>query len=195
MSKVSIEGNASGTGTLTIAAPNTNSNFTLSLPTNTGTILTNATTAGFPAGSVLQVVSATYSTETISTSTSYSDSGLSASITPSSASSKILILTQQPSYIQDVSNSGSQNASAALLRDSTIISESSGRSRTRASTSGEGSSYSANFCYLDSPNTTSSVTYKTQIKTGAPNGSDAAELIVAQVTDSDSNIILMEIAA
>jgi hypothetical protein len=189
MSKISLEGNASGSGTLTIAAPNTNSNFTLSLPTNTGTILTNAT-----AGTVLQVVSATYSTETISTSTSYSDSGLSASITPSSASSKILILTQQPSYIQDVSNSGSQNASAALLRDSTIISESSGRSRTRASTSGEGSSYSANFCYLDSPNTTSSVTYKTQIKTGAPNGSDAAELIVAQVTDSDSNIILMEIA-
>jgi hypothetical protein len=38
MSKVAIEGNASGTGTLTIAAPNTNSNFTLSLPTNTGTI-------------------------------------------------------------------------------------------------------------------------------------------------------------
>jgi hypothetical protein len=47
MSKVSIEGNASGTGTLTIAAPNTNSNFTLSLPTNTGTIITQNSTPAF----------------------------------------------------------------------------------------------------------------------------------------------------
>jgi hypothetical protein len=35
MSLVAISGNASGTGTLTIAAPNTNSNFTLTLPTAT----------------------------------------------------------------------------------------------------------------------------------------------------------------
>jgi hypothetical protein len=56
MSLVKISGNASGTGTLTIAAPNTNTDRTLTLPDNTGTILTNATTTGFPAGSVLQVV-------------------------------------------------------------------------------------------------------------------------------------------
>jgi hypothetical protein len=42
LSKISIEGNASGTGTLTIAAPNTNSNFTLTLPEATGTIITTA---------------------------------------------------------------------------------------------------------------------------------------------------------
>jgi hypothetical protein len=47
MSKVAIEGNASGSGTLTIAAPNTNSNFTLSLPTNTGTIITQNSTPAF----------------------------------------------------------------------------------------------------------------------------------------------------
>ena len=41
MSKISIEGNALGSGTLTIAAPNTNSNFTLTLPTESGTVLTN----------------------------------------------------------------------------------------------------------------------------------------------------------
>ena len=39
MSKVAITGNASGTGTLTIAAPNTNSDFTLSLPATTAPIL------------------------------------------------------------------------------------------------------------------------------------------------------------
>ena len=42
MSKVSIQGDASGTGTLTIAAPNTNSNYTLTLPEATGTMLTSA---------------------------------------------------------------------------------------------------------------------------------------------------------
>jgi hypothetical protein len=47
MSKIALEGNASGSGTLTIAAPNTNSNFTLSLPTNTGTIITQNSTPAF----------------------------------------------------------------------------------------------------------------------------------------------------
>ncbi len=86
MSQVAISGNASGTGTLTIAAPNTNSNFTLTLPTNTGTLLSTKS-----AGTVLQVVNATYSTQLSTTSTSYVDTGLSASITPTSATSKILI--------------------------------------------------------------------------------------------------------
>jgi hypothetical protein len=38
MSQVAISGNASGTGTLTIAAPNTNSNYTLTLPQTTATL-------------------------------------------------------------------------------------------------------------------------------------------------------------
>jgi hypothetical protein len=41
MSRVAIEGNASGTGTLTIAAPNTNSDYTLTLPAEAGTVLTS----------------------------------------------------------------------------------------------------------------------------------------------------------
>jgi hypothetical protein len=41
MSDVVIKGNASGTGSVTIESPNTNSNFTLTLPTETGTVLTN----------------------------------------------------------------------------------------------------------------------------------------------------------
>lgn len=47
MSLVKIQGNASGTGILTIAAPNTNTDRTLTLPDNTGTILTTGT-AGVP---------------------------------------------------------------------------------------------------------------------------------------------------
>jgi hypothetical protein len=44
MSLVKIQGNASGTGEFTIAAPNSNTNRTLTLPDNTGTILTTAST-------------------------------------------------------------------------------------------------------------------------------------------------------
>jgi len=44
MSKVKIEGNASGTGTLTISAPNTNTDRTLTLPDGAGEILTDAST-------------------------------------------------------------------------------------------------------------------------------------------------------
>ena len=44
MSQVKISGNASGTGVLTIAAPNTNTDRTLSLPDNTGSIITTAST-------------------------------------------------------------------------------------------------------------------------------------------------------
>jgi len=43
MSSIALQGNASGAGTLTIAAPNTASNYTLTLPTATGTILTSTT--------------------------------------------------------------------------------------------------------------------------------------------------------
>jgi hypothetical protein len=44
MSKIALSGNASGTGTLTIAAPNTNSDRTLTLPDSTGTIATAEST-------------------------------------------------------------------------------------------------------------------------------------------------------
>jgi hypothetical protein len=38
MSKIALEGNASGTGTFTVAAPNSSSNFTITLPAATGTV-------------------------------------------------------------------------------------------------------------------------------------------------------------
>ena len=47
MSKVALSGNVLGTGTITLAAPNTNSTVTLNLPAATGTLLTTAT-AGVP---------------------------------------------------------------------------------------------------------------------------------------------------
>lgn len=50
MSKVAIQGNASGTGTVTLAAPNTNTDRTLTLPDEAGTVLTSASTTVLPKG-------------------------------------------------------------------------------------------------------------------------------------------------
>jgi hypothetical protein len=44
MSRIALSGNASGTGTFTIASPNSNTDRTLTLPDNTGTVLTTAST-------------------------------------------------------------------------------------------------------------------------------------------------------
>jgi phage-related tail fiber protein len=46
MSKIALSGDPSGTGTFTIASPNSNSNFTLTLPTESGTIGVNSSPAG-----------------------------------------------------------------------------------------------------------------------------------------------------
>lgn len=189
MSLVAISGNASGTGTLTIAAPNTNSNYTLTLPTNTGTFITTSSTgqviprAALPAGSVLQVVNATYSTVTTNSTTTYADTGLTATITPTSATSKILVLVNQSGVNSDTINSGT---SVQLLRTSTSL-------VVFASFYGfgvSGACMGASVCYLDSPATTSATTYKTQFRRGGGSG-------VAYIQDnsSTSTITLMEISA
>ena len=59
MSKVAISGNASGTGTLTIAAPNTNSNRTLNLPDGSGTFTVNGVNSNIVSGTVVASTSGT----------------------------------------------------------------------------------------------------------------------------------------
>ena len=51
MSKITLAPNPAGTGTLTVAAPNTNTDYTLTLPTATGTINTSGLANEVPAGS------------------------------------------------------------------------------------------------------------------------------------------------
>lgn len=97
MSIAVFKGNASGTGTVTLETPNTNSDFTIALPANAGTVITTASSgqvipkAALPTGSVLQVVQASSSTTLGSASTSFVGSGFYASITPTSATSKVLV--------------------------------------------------------------------------------------------------------
>jgi len=48
MSYITVQGNASGSGIITVTSPNTNSNYTVTLPAETGTVVTSAsTTAAF----------------------------------------------------------------------------------------------------------------------------------------------------
>ena len=103
-------------------------------------------------GKVLQVVTATNSTASDTTSTSFTSSGLEASITPSSTSNKILVITSN-----SVEAAGTSGFSSyfSIYRDSTNLGDSS---------VGFGVIYSGisivNPTILDSPSTTSSVTYK-----------------------------------
>lgn len=59
MSKIAIEGNASGTGTFTIASPNSNSSRTLSLPDGTGTFVVNGINSSIVSGTVVASTSGT----------------------------------------------------------------------------------------------------------------------------------------
>ena len=93
MAKVKIEGNASGTGTFTIAAPNSNTDRTLTLPDEAGTVLTSAGVPSnvMPSGSILQVIQ-TAKTDTASYGSAV-HTILTLDITPISTSSKILLRT------------------------------------------------------------------------------------------------------
>jgi hypothetical protein len=161
MSLVKIQGNASGTGTLTIAAPNTNTNYTLTLPTNTGTILT---TASSNLGKVLQVVQTTKNDTTSTTTTgSFVDiTGMSVSITPSSASNKVLVMFS----ISTSNATGDQNDCIQLVRDSTNIASGTGASTVNCTLfmreNSSASIQTGSMTFLDSPATTSAVTYKLQ---------------------------------
>jgi len=116
---------------------------------------TGVPASGMPVGSVIQVVNVTLSTQASTTSASFIDSGLSASITPTSSTSKILVIVSQTIYNGSGTNSGGETQ---LLRNSTsIIVEGWSAYKTDEF-------YRSNFNHLDSPATTSSVTYKTQFR-------------------------------
>jgi hypothetical protein len=96
MSKVTISGNVNGTGTFTIASPNSNTDRTLNLPDATGTL---ALQGGAGVGKVLQVASTTVQ-GALSTTANGAPSTItngvqvfSLSFTPTSASSTIIVQT------------------------------------------------------------------------------------------------------
>ena len=160
----------------------------------------DATVFGLPSGAILQLISTTKSDTFTMSSTTFADiTGLSATITPSLATSKI--------YVMVALMSGMPSTTATqflLVRDSTAIGigDTAG-SRTRVTSgtyvSSPGEPVPVAFNFLDSPNSTSALTYKVQLRaTVAANQT----VINRSNTDTDSagfargisSITLMEVA-
>ena len=158
---------------------------TPALGTPASGVLTNCTgvaKAALPAGCVLQVVNATTTTATSTTSASFVATLLTASITPRSASNKILVQVTGPI---DSAATNCQ-ANGTIYRGGTILSGAGGFTNVFSNAGRLIGSLA--MTYLDSPATTSSTTYTVYI-----NCSNGSTIIFPQGTNTAS-ITLMEIA-
>ena len=142
----------------------------------------SGTAAGFGGGKVLQIQSANNATQLQITSTSYVTTGLTVNITPTSASSKILITTGFDLY----KNNASAMTWATIYRDSTNLGNATYGMGALESFGNEGSVPGINLQYLDTPNTTSQVTYTVYAKV------NSGYHIYVQVNNAPSNITVWE---
>ena len=162
---------------------------TITVPNSTGTILT---TGSPQSGGVIQVVTATYSTQATTTNTAtMQDTGLTATITPKFATSKVLVLamnnvastnsagTYTSSYFQTV-----RGASTVLAYTRFQIGNSL-TPATNAITVGN-----ITHTYLDSPATTSATTYKMQMISN-----ETTITTTSAINGNIATITLLEIAA
>jgi hypothetical protein len=175
---------------------------------STGNVLTVA--GGIPSwaapaggGKVLQVVQAQSTSATTIASTSYTDTSLTASITPSSATSKVLVLfTQVYIHTRGVGSGGASESGIGvkLLRGATDINNIGGANGDKSSyiyvnagaNSGRELGGVLSASYLDSPSTTSSTTYKTQGRVAATGDSGSSTF---QPSSTPSTMLLLEIGA
>lgn len=148
-------------------------------------------------GKVLQVVQGTYSTTTTIASQTYTDTGLSVSITPAATSSKILLIVSQMIYwYREADEAGS---AIRLMRNSTAIVDNFGargnffhRFLDSATEQLVEHATQAPLLYLDSPSTTSAITYKTQ---GRSKDTANTGTLICQESSTTSVIVAMEIGA
>ena len=165
---------------MAIIKPNNNTLSAItSLPTGLG-------------GKVLQVVQAITTTAVTHVSDGGQvDTGLTASITPSATSSKILVLISQSNKVTRTSSVALMNYDLRLFRDSTEIEKWVNACSMSVHTAD--SLYGSNhaYHYEDSPSSSSSLTYKT---TGQIVSSGGGRTVKFQDASAPSTITLMEIA-
>ena len=164
MSQLKLTADGGG-GTVSLKGPSSttgNAAIELTVPgTGNATLLTDSSSTG----KILQVVQTVKTDQFTSTAYAYTDiTGMSVSITPASASNKILV-----SFELQVGGAANTYASFRLLRDSThigvsTVTNTNWRVGTLGSLSHENSYQLENtgLTFLDSPNTTSAITYKLQ---------------------------------
>lgn len=186
MSSITINGDTSGS--IILQAPAVSGSTTLTLPTTTGTLVTSN---AMPTGSVLQVVQGTLTGNFQSTSSStFIDTGLTASITPKFSTSKILVIVEQSGCSKQSGNTG---FNLRLLRGSSTI-QTITDAGFYTGTTADTRFNIVSGCYLDSPATISSTTYKTQFANYA-NGVGSVYVNDYGNTFTTSTITLLEIAA
>jgi len=187
MASIVVAGDTSGT--VTLSAPATAGTTTLTLPTTTGTLVTSN---AMPTGSVLQVVQGSFTTQVSTSSSTYSDTGITATITPSSSSNKILVFSSVLGCLKQLSNT---KIGLRLVRNSTTVD-------TFSTETGRSTDYGANAqvdvgtissVNLDSPATTSATTYKIQFASVA--NTSNIQINNVSGTTVGSTITLMEIKA
>jgi len=173
----------SPTFTGTPAAP------TASSGTNTTQIATTAFVQA-AAGRVKQTITATFNTRSTTTSSSFVNTSVTASITPSSASSKILVLVSTAGYIYNYGNE--QNID--IYNGTSSVTGSYRINKFLFATEGTGLELwnPISITLVDSPNTTSAVTYT--VRQRCTNGTSALVGLGSQDTGS-SSITLLEILA
>ena len=149
--------------------------------------LASGATAGF--GKILQVVSATDSTERSTSSTSFvtASNTLSVNITPSSTSSKIFIIS---TFSGGNWTGGSNSAYYTIYRDSTNLAVgNNGMASVRADASGSGGIIPTSVSKVDTPNSTSQITYQIYVR------SDGATVAINNRANITGTIVAMEIGA
>ena len=113
------------------------------------------------AGKVLQVVTATDTTNRTSSSSSYvtASNNLSVSITPSSASNKIFIIATTVSYLDEPTE-----GFFTIFRGATNLAGANGMAALYHAATAKQLTAPITMSYLDSPNTTSATTYQVYFK-------------------------------
>lgn len=133
---------------------------------------------------VVQIVSATTVTAVSSSSSTFADTGITATITPTSASNKIVVFVVVATVFKQTNDT---SANFKLLRGATTIANMAQINYTGGATPQIMTAVPINF--VDSPATTSATTYKVQFNSNSNNAS-----ITVQFTGAtNSSIILMEV--
>jgi hypothetical protein len=138
---------------------------------------------------VLQVVVGYTSTEVSNSTNTYADTGLTATITPQSNTSTILVMVSQNGVRKSADNANSR-LDIRLMRGGTQLVKFAG-AVLFSQTATVLWVPSATAFHLDSPATTSATTYKTQFL----NGDNSASVSVQHENSSTSSIVLVEISA
>ena len=156
-------------------------------PGTTGFYLTSGGSAALPTwaqGKVVQIVTATYNTVTSSSTSTYADTGLTATITPTSASNKVLVLVSQNGVQKNTGNTG---VGVRLMKGATTLGGFAFAAGYNSIVT-ENDIGSCSFGYLDAPATTSATIYKTQFASTYNIVS-----VIVQHNSEVSSIVLMEV--